>query len=115
MATAGWLAPYKPSCWREMALSARRFVASRNGSAGTPMLTTPSWRRPAKADGTPRGTPGLGSVFASAHYQQAATLIKRNTQIGRVWNEIERVRRELGLPERCELVLMDATFGYKVR
>ncbi|MFL4973386.1 MAG: Fic family protein [Microvirga sp.] len=50
-----------------------------------------------------------------AHYQQAATLIKRNTQIGRVWNEIERVRRELGLPERCELVLMDATFGYKVR
>jgi len=50
-----------------------------------------------------------------AHYQQAATLIKRNTQIGRVWNEIERMRRELGLPERCELVLMDATFGYKVR
>lgn len=50
-----------------------------------------------------------------AHYQQSATLIKRNAVIGRVWSEIEKMRREAGLPERVELVLMDATFGYNVR
>jgi Fic family protein len=50
-----------------------------------------------------------------AHYQQAATLIKRNAVIGRVWSELEKLRKDLGLPERAELVLMDATFGYKVR
>jgi hypothetical protein len=41
--------------------------------------------------------------------------MKRNGVIGRVWGERERLRMELGLPERAETVLMDATFGYKVR
>jgi len=50
-----------------------------------------------------------------AHYQQGATLIKRNTQIGRVWDEIEKLRRAHSLPERVELALMDAAFNYKVR
>jgi Fic family protein len=50
-----------------------------------------------------------------AHYQQAATLIKRNALVGRVWTEIEEIRRGFGLPERCETPLMDAAFGYKVR
>jgi Fic family protein len=50
-----------------------------------------------------------------AHYQQAATLIKRNAVIGRVWSEVEKLRKTLGLSERSEIALMDATFGYKVR
>jgi Fic family protein len=50
-----------------------------------------------------------------AHYQQAATLIKRYEEIGRTWEEIEQQTRPLGLPERVQAPLMDAAFGYKVR
>ncbi|MBV8427972.1 MAG: Fic family protein, partial [Hyphomicrobiales bacterium] len=50
-----------------------------------------------------------------AHYQQAATLIKRNAIIGRAWNEVARLRKQYGLLDRMELVLMDAIFGYRVR
>lgn len=50
-----------------------------------------------------------------AHYQQAATLMKRNAIIGRMWGEIEKLRKEHELPERTELALMDAAFHYKVR
>jgi Fic family protein len=50
-----------------------------------------------------------------AHYQQAATLMKRNAIIGRVWQEIEKLRKLYALPERTELVMMDAAFNYKVR
>ena len=50
-----------------------------------------------------------------AHYQQAATLMKRNAVIGRMWGEMEKLRKEHGLPERTELALMDAAFNYKVR
>ncbi len=51
----------------------------------------------------------------TAHYRQAATLLKRSHEVGRLWELIEQERRELGLPERCELALMDAAHGYKVR
>lgn len=51
----------------------------------------------------------------TAHYQQAATLMKRNAEVSRVWTEVERVRTALGLPDRCDGPLMDAAFGYKVR
>jgi Fic family protein len=50
-----------------------------------------------------------------AHYQQAATLMKRNVVIGRMWEEIEKLRRLHGLPERAEVAMMDAAFNYKVR
>jgi Fic family protein len=50
-----------------------------------------------------------------AHYQQAATLIKRNAHIGRVWNEISGIATRHGLNERLEGPLLDAAFGYKVR
>jgi Fic family protein len=50
-----------------------------------------------------------------AHYQQAATLMKRNAVIGRMWGEMEKLRKEYELPERTELALMDAAFNYKVR
>jgi hypothetical protein len=41
--------------------------------------------------------------------------MKRNLLFGRTWEEIEKLRRAHGLPERVELALMDATFNYKVR
>jgi Fic family protein len=50
-----------------------------------------------------------------AHYQQSATLMRRNDILGRVWGEIEKLRASLGLPERCDSALIDAAFGYKVR
>jgi Fic family protein len=50
-----------------------------------------------------------------AHYQQAATLIKRNAHIGRVWGEIAELIRLHGLHERVEGPLLEAAFGRKVR
>ena len=50
-----------------------------------------------------------------AHYQQAATLMKRNAVIGRMFGEMEKLRKELGLPERVEIAMMDAAFNYRVR
>lgn len=50
-----------------------------------------------------------------AHYQQAATLMKRNSHIGRVWGEIAELIRHYGLQERMEGPLLEAAFGHKVR
>ncbi|MXO60262.1 Fic family protein [Altererythrobacter salegens] len=50
-----------------------------------------------------------------AHYQQAATLMKRNTHIGRVWGEIAQICRQHDLHDRMEGPLLEAAFGYKVR
>lgn len=50
-----------------------------------------------------------------AHYQQAATLMKRNAHTGRVWEEIAKLVGAMGLPERTEGPLLEAAFGYKVR
>jgi Fic family protein len=50
-----------------------------------------------------------------AHYQQAATLIKRNTEIGRIWEEISKIIATHDLPQRTEIALMDAAFGMSVR
>lgn len=49
-----------------------------------------------------------------AHYQQAATIMKRNIVFGRMWDEMEKLRKEHKLPERSELVMMDAAFNYTV-
>jgi Fic family protein len=50
-----------------------------------------------------------------AHYQQAVTLMKRNAQIGRVWEQMTKIAQAHSLPTRVEVALMDAAFGYKVR
>lgn len=50
-----------------------------------------------------------------AHYQQAVTLMKRNTQIGRVWAEVESIIKAHRLPERATEPMLDAAFGYKIR
>lgn len=49
-----------------------------------------------------------------AHYQQAATLPKRFVVIGRVWSEVEKLRKQHGLLERSENAMVDAAFGYRV-
>lgn len=50
-----------------------------------------------------------------AHYQQGATLIKRNNEIGRVWEQVSGIIRKSGLPERGESALIDAALGYRIR
>ena len=49
-----------------------------------------------------------------AHYQQAATLNRRNKEVGKIWERVSRIIKDLALPERAEVALMDAAFGYKV-
>ena len=46
-----------------------------------------------------------------AHFQQAATLLKRNTVVGRIWNEVAKLSGAHGLADRVEIAMMDATFG----
>jgi Fic family protein len=50
-----------------------------------------------------------------AHYQQAATIMKRNAHTGRVWEEISKIVSSSKLPERMEDPLLEAAFGYRVR
>ncbi len=50
-----------------------------------------------------------------AHYQQAATLMKRNAHFGRVWDEIAKIASHHGLLERMEGSLLEAAFGYRLR
>ena len=50
-----------------------------------------------------------------AHYQQAATLIKRNKEIGLVWDHLERLVKLYSLPTRVEIALIHAAFGLRVR
>lgn len=50
-----------------------------------------------------------------AHFQQAATLIKRSAEIGRMWAEVSAIIKQHGLPERTEMAAMDAAFGVRVR
>jgi Fic family protein len=51
----------------------------------------------------------------NAHYQQSATLIRRNNQIGRIWDRTSRILKSVGLPERAETAVIDAALGYRVR
>ena len=50
-----------------------------------------------------------------AHYQQAETLIRRNNEIGRIWEQLAKITKENNLPERVEAALIDASLGYRVR
>jgi len=50
-----------------------------------------------------------------AHYNQAATLLRRTRETERVWSELEHIVKEHGLPDRVLYALSDATFGYRVR
>lgn len=50
-----------------------------------------------------------------AHFNQAATVLKRMKETERVWDELERMVSQLRLPDRAMYALSDATFGYRVR
>jgi len=50
-----------------------------------------------------------------AHYQQATTLMKRYEVIRRVWMEIEKLRKQHGLPERTETAMVDGAFGFRIK
>ena len=50
-----------------------------------------------------------------AHYQQAATLIRRNAEMGRTWEQISEAIKAEKLDPRLEIALMDAAFGIPVR
>ncbi len=50
-----------------------------------------------------------------AHYQQAATLIRRNNELGKIWEQVTKITQEHGLPERTEAPLIDAALGYRIR
>lgn len=50
-----------------------------------------------------------------AHFNQATTLLRRTRETERVWNELERLIRDAGLPDRVIYALSDAAFGYRIR
>ncbi len=51
----------------------------------------------------------------TAHYRQAKTLLRRSKEMRRIWDELEQQVSKLGLPERVQLALSDATLGFRVR
>ena len=51
----------------------------------------------------------------TAHYRQAATLLRRTRLIAKVWAYLEGQIKEYGLPDRAIHALGDAAMGYHVR
>ena len=51
----------------------------------------------------------------TAHHRQADTLLRRTKEIGRIWDELERIIANRDLPDRVIYALSDATMGYKIR
>ena len=49
-----------------------------------------------------------------AHYQQMTTIIRRDDEMRRVWEEVSRLVQKRSLPERCELPLVDAAYGLRI-
>jgi len=49
-----------------------------------------------------------------AHYQQAATLIRRNEEYERLFVKIHEIAARHGLPERVHMILFDAALGFRV-
>lgn len=51
----------------------------------------------------------------TAHYQQAATLSRRNAELSEVYGDIAQLIRQHDLPERVENALIDGAYGYRIR
>jgi len=51
----------------------------------------------------------------TAHYRQAQTLLRRVRESERVWDSLEKIVADRGLPDRTICALYDATFGFRVR
>lgn len=50
-----------------------------------------------------------------AHFQQAATLVKRHKTVERAWGEVAKIIKANSLNDRVGMALLDATMGYQVR
>lgn len=50
-----------------------------------------------------------------AHYQQAATLVRRNDQLSRIYENVEKIQIDRKLNQRTLSLLLDATTGRRVR
>lgn len=51
----------------------------------------------------------------TAHYRQAATVLRRNRMLARLWDVLEGEVKTAGLPERVMLALSDAAMGLRIR
>lgn len=119
--------PFKDGNGR-MARALQTLVISQNGLSSPTFCSIEEWLGRntlayydiLKDVGQGRWSPGNSALpwvrfCLRAHYQQAATLMKRNAHFGRVWDEISRLAKEMGLNERVEAALLEAAFGYKIR
>ncbi len=50
-----------------------------------------------------------------AHYRQIRTMLKRRTEIEKLWNGCVALAEDNGLPERCAAALMDSAYGLRIR
>lgn len=119
--------PFKDGNGR-MARALQTLVISRNGVSSPTFCSIEEWlgrNTPAyyailKEVGQGRWNPRNSALpwvrfCLVAHFQQSATLAKRNDHVGRVWTEISKLVKEHRLPERAEGPLLDAAFGYSIR
>lgn len=51
----------------------------------------------------------------TAHYRQAFTLLNRTTAMDLLWQEVEHLVKQQGLPERVTNAVCDGAIGYRVR
>jgi hypothetical protein len=51
----------------------------------------------------------------TAHYRQAQILLRRTAEINRLWDELEVLVNQIGLPDRMIYALADAAMGLRVR
>jgi Fic family protein len=49
-----------------------------------------------------------------AHYQQMTTIIKRDEEMSKVFQEIDQLVKRERLPSRCEFSLVDAAYGLRI-
>ncbi len=54
-------------------------------------------------------------LVLTAHLRQARTMLRRVKESEQLWDNLERVVAELGLPHRTVVVLWDAAMGFRVR
>ena len=119
--------PFKDGNGR-MARALQSLVMAQNGISSPTFCSieewlgrnTPAYYEILKQVGQGSWNPGNSALpwvrfCLRAHYQQAATLMKRNAHIGRVWEEISRIVKAQGLPERVEGAVLEAAFGYQIR
>jgi Fic family protein len=49
-----------------------------------------------------------------AHYQQMTTIIRRDEEMSRIFQEVDQLVKRQRLPQRCEFPLVDAAYGLRI-